>query len=114
MKKITITLSDEEYTKLEALADVLNLSPCEYIERVGIEFMTDSVCGDVAENVASRYYDTLEEATRATAKAEALDGFKSKWRYYRTPEGRILAITAGLDSDGNSSEGCTLIEEVAA
>jgi|GEM_PF-4836984 hypothetical protein len=97
MKTLTITLSDEDYAKLPA--DVISLNPCEYIERVGIEFMTDSVCGDVAENVASRYYDTLEEATRATAKAEALDGFKSKWRYYRTPEGRILAITAGLDSD---------------
>jgi len=68
----------------------------------------------VAENVASRYYDTLEEATRATAKAEALDGYKIKWRYYRTPEGQILAITASLDSDGIASDGCTLIEEVAA
>lgn len=91
MKTLTIQISDEEHKRLAKLADVLNLTPEEFLSREGIDILMSGLEFSVSENLAARIWDTLEEAKEAATKADALDESAYDWHFYRQADGRILS-----------------------
>lgn len=110
MKTISITLDEEDYAKLSAIADVLNLPPGEFLSREGLGWITQGMAGTVAENLAARIYDTQEEAERAASKADALDEEENDWHFYRMPDGRIQSEVNDYYHADRIAEGCELIK----
>ncbi len=109
MKTITFKVDNEDYAKLAEVADVLECSVEEFMANEAVYFLAEIFEGSVADNLASRIWDTLEEARRAAEKADALDGMENDWRFYRRPDGRVSSECSSHLHANRISEGCVLI-----
>jgi len=115
--KITIELTDEEAEQLTKLADITEQELTDFIEAEVIPQylqMMEVGSGNIGELLASAIYDDLEEAKRAATKADALEGRKHDWLFYKRPDGRISSECSPCFHKDRIKEGCELIEEVPA
>lgn len=116
MKTLTITITDEDFARLAALATVLDITPERYIETEGMDWMIEGMEGNVADNLACRIWDNPEEAKRAAVKADAIDETAYWWAILKRPEGDFLLEAGESDiakarAAGNILVDCGLSED---
>lgn len=110
MKTLTITIPDEVHARLANLADIVSLTPEQFLETEGVEkFIIESTEGNVADLLVCGIWNTLEAAQVAAVKADEADESAYFWSFYRTPEGEVLAECSEDFREQIEAKGNTLI-----